>query len=162
MKPNKSRLIGSAKKWIIACFCSMISFTMMSQSIDLDVIGSNGKVNEQIAWTVGEIILRNNNPSILTDGFHQGELLVTSTINLYPLLEINIYPNPTISSIHIKHDYTRQLNFQLVDISGRPLRKGSLNTNMSSIDVSDFQSGNYFLLLFDTHTLLSTSKIIKI
>jgi len=97
------------------------------------------------AWTScpNEVLDKNHFNDYLCDSF-----VITKIVGIesYELEKgIAIYPNPSdffqINSIH-------QINsLELLDVQGRILFNKTLNENMSSLDLSGFQEGVYFLIL---------------
>lgn len=56
-----------------------------------------------------------------------------------------IYPNPAANYINVKTD--KALNYQLLDLSGRPLREGRISTGTYAIERHQLPSGTYLLIL---------------
>jgi Secretion system C-terminal sorting domain len=84
--------------------------------------------------------------------------LVTSKNNLES--KISVYPNPTKDIINLDSKISIS-NFQILDISGRIIKEANLDSNQSSIIISDLQTGNYILRLNAAEGIL-IKKIIKI
>ncbi|WCO03461.1 T9SS type A sorting domain-containing protein [Psychroserpens ponticola] len=71
--------------------------------------------------------------------------------------QIQIFPNPTSDTITIQNLNGQSFYFELYDVSGKKLMKTKLNT----IDVSNLNSGLYFLKMVSNSVIL-TKKVIKI
>ncbi len=70
---------------------------------------------------------------------------------------VSVYPNPTKNKVNIKSIATVN-SIQLFDIQGRMLQVQSSET--SSIDLSEYPSGVYFLKIFTANEII-TEKIVK-
>jgi len=80
----------------------------------------------------------------LTNCIVDSECSVTNTQDLYT--NINTYPNPVSDILYLdtNENWTKA---EIFDIAGRIMR--SVNLHSSSMDVSDLQSGTYFIRLKD-------------
>nr|WP_255785382.1 T9SS type A sorting domain-containing protein [Membranihabitans maritimus] len=73
---------------------------------------------------------------------------------------ISIFPNPSSSELYIKAPANIQIShWQLYDISGKLIRRNTINS--SSISIYDLRSGIYFLSLYQKNQYIGTYKIIK-
>ena len=74
---------------------------------------------------------------------------------------LNIYPNPTSGIIYVG-DVSKVSRIVLVDLSGRVLQDDKIDTLTNSVDYSNFNNGNYFLLVTsEDNTVLSIPIIIQ-
>ena len=87
--------------------------------------------------------LQNN--EILTQGFHQGDLKVTTAIfNLG--IKTKIYPNPTTKFIIIELEKNVNADILVYDINGKIVIEDKLNDeNQKQLDFSFLKQGNYLL-----------------
>jgi hypothetical protein len=78
-------------------------------------------------------------------------------------LEIMVYPNPATDFLKLKiENYeVKNLRFQLYDIKGSLLQDNKIVDNETSIVMSTYESGIYFLKVTDKTKLIKTFKIIK-
>jgi uncharacterized protein (TIGR02145 family) len=75
--------------------------------------------------------------------------------------QIKIYPNPTNNNINIiLTDIQFPVNYKLIDFTGKLLKSGELKTYESFINISEFSSGIYYLILNSSEVNLNY-KIIK-
>lgn len=151
-KKNISTIIKRVSFLIILCTSSLVSF---SQS----VIASGGDTHQNaistVSFTVGETVIETaQNANIITQGFHQTNLIIT-VVKENPKLDITVYPNPTINFINISNK-TPDTKLQLVDISGQVL----IETYDDEIDLTNYAVGNYILMVSDS-AFTSVYKIIK-
>lgn len=75
--------------------------------------------------------------------------------------EINIYPNPTNNFLSVYVEFPAKFEFiQLTDVNGRIIYLNNLSQSMNSIDLSNFNSGVYFVhLISGSETFVQ--KVIK-
>ncbi|MBK8724383.1 MAG: T9SS type A sorting domain-containing protein [Saprospiraceae bacterium] len=73
---------------------------------------------------------------------------------------MKIFPNPTNNAIQITGNPSiNNKNFTITDILGKTVKSGKINNPDDKIDLSDFNSGAYYLKIED---YLNAFKIIKI
>jgi hypothetical protein len=133
----------------------------------LVVIGSAGNStivgNNQLSWTIGEPIINTSiTPNgILTQGFHQGDILI-SVIDENNKINASIYPNPTTSEIVISIGEENLLNarYRLQDSFGKLLVERKIISKESNVSLESVPSASYFIqVLLDNQ--IKTFKIIK-
>lgn len=63
--------------------------------------------------------------------------------------EINIFvfPTATHSQLFVQNNEKENLNYEIIDLSGKQIANGNLIENLNSIDVSLFNNGMYFLII---------------
>ena len=75
--------------------------------------------------------------------------------------EIFIYPNPTTGIITIEyHQFTGNEKILMSDITGKPLLNSTLSGNVSTIDISSFSPGMFFIKII-TEEKVYVKKVIK-
>ena len=85
------------------------------------------------------------------------------------LVEINkdghlkIYPNPSSGILNIEFPKNNILdyNFTIVDINGKLISKGEINSNIKRIDIGDLKDGKYILNLKNSSSVISGFFILK-
>jgi len=85
------------------------------------------------------------------------------------LVEINkdghlkIYPNPStgILNIEIPKNKMGYYTYTIVDITGKLIFNGEINSNITKIDIGDFKDGKYVLNLQNSNTIISGFFILK-
>lgn len=70
--------------------------------------------------------------------------------------KLNVYPNPTVSDIHIRKESIEDLKYKLISPHGAILMEGIVNSNNMRIDLSHLKANVYFLKIDDT-----TIKVLK-
>lgn len=79
----------------------------------------------------------------------------------YLVKKVQVYPNPTRHELRISTDTSEQLNFLILDISGKIIRSGQLQQD-ATLDVSTLNAGMYILQLQSENGAYSGySKFIK-
>lgn len=88
------------------------------------------------------------------------ELVLTTGINeVSPFKEMFVYPNPTNSTLFIKTENYSSLQYSITNSIGQVIKQGQLNGN--NMDVSDLQTGIYFIRLKNDKGQWFSSKFIK-
>ena len=146
-------------------FSSIIS----AQSIAPDVIASNGNSsNIQLNWTLGEVMVDtySNGSNILTQGFHQTNLTITTVEDPNLLdLHVNVYPNPSSDRIIIEVSKSdKNLLLELYDMSGKLVLTETIpaEVNRKELNLSALATSYYLLKMFSNNgEIISTYKIQK-
>ena len=137
------------KKLLLILLClPMIGF---GQILSPSVVSSSGDSYSNggviMDYTLGEIVIEtfSNNANILTQGFHQGDLKVTTAVvNLD--IKTKIYPNPTTNFIIIELEKNVNAELLVYDINGKIVIKDKLrDEQQKQLDFSFLNQGNYFL-----------------
>ena len=148
----------------------LAGFSLHAQTLSPSVVSSSGGQGQgeglSIAWTLGEIITETfqNDELILTQGFHQTDLVITSIDELPGLdFEISAYPNPASHHVNIglKDGEYENLRYRLVDFQGREITNGDLEGTLTTVSFSGFRSGVYFLLISRGGQEIKSFKIVK-
>jgi hypothetical protein len=71
---------------------------------------------------------------------------------------VSVYPNPVGELLFIKTQEENIFGFEFLDISGKRLKHDEVNSNLFSMDISEFASGTYFLKL-RTASGVSTKRV---
>ncbi len=96
----------------------------VSHSNYKDVTGTLPIVNADVTHT---IYLE---PAAIEDGTDAGVL---------------IYPNPASGQLFIQADFSKNTEYSILDITGRQIAQGILKAGKNAIDVSNFDTGMYFV-----------------
>jgi hypothetical protein len=126
--------------------------------------GSGGSVS----YSVGQIVYTKNagTNGTAAQGVQQPyEISVVTAIEkaLDISLEMVVYPNPATDFIKLKiSNYDLQnLRYQLYDINGSLLLDNKVESNETSIIMSNYLPSTYFLKISDKNKVVKTFKIIK-
>ncbi|MBI9038190.1 MAG: T9SS type A sorting domain-containing protein [Bacteroidales bacterium] len=72
-----------------------------------------------------------------------------------------LFPNPASSIIHLKYSSIKPISIQIVDISGRPLKRIENFTTDQEIDISDLKTGLYFVYIINNQKHIVGKLLIK-
>lgn len=110
----------------------------------------NGTPAQQTSKT---IVIRNNYDAAL----------VTGIIAKTEALSINIFPNPAIDNIIVKHGFDPHSNplLTLTDVLGNNVLKTTLNNQEQAIDILSLTKGIYFATITSSEGKSKTIKIIR-
>jgi hypothetical protein len=149
------------KKIIVILFIAL-PLGLCGQSIDRQVVAAGGDYFEaattNISWTLGEMVVGNldNGDVYFTQGFHQGNLMVTFIGDKPVEFALKAYPNPVVNVLILESEKL-DLNYRLIDIKGNILENGIISSTSYELDLSPLPSGIYFLWVEENQT----HKIIK-
>ena len=137
------------QKLILILLC--LPFIGLGQVTTPSVVSSSGDSYSNggviMDYTLGEIVIEtfSNTANILTQGFHQGDLKVTTAVvNLD--IKTKIYPNPTTNFIIIELEKNVNADILVYDINGKIVIKNKLNEEQKKqLDFSFLNQGNYLL-----------------
>ena len=149
-------------KYLLLFLMTFLLDFASSQSIGLQTISSSGGTNSggQLHWTTGETVIYGN--QTLTQGFHQGKLIITAVDDLHNGYEFIAYPNPSQKGFFIKSAKIDNVDIVLYDLNGKILKQKMGIDLPDFIDISRFQTGIYFVRIKKDKQLLKTFKIEKI
>lgn len=157
---------------MLLCFILLLVHFTNGQSVDRDVLASNGDTQEsgqvEISWTIGETIINSFflESFNIVSGFQQPitdslEFVIEKDDNT-----VSIYPNPFFNYLVISFSIPTQEDMQikLIGSSGHLFRNMNLKKglNMVKMEVPELASGHYSLLFIVNNELISVQKIIKI
>lgn len=125
--------------------------------------GSNGLLS--LEWTVGETVINtfDNQEHILTQGFHQTEITVTSIEKLAGTdIAINVFPNPASQYINISiESQPENYSFALYDFNGREVAAGPLEDTQTLISLAGLTPSVYILRVKQSGKIIETFKVVK-
>ena len=145
----------------------MLSYIGFGQVLAPSLVSSSGNTfsigNIIMDFSLGEVVITThlNSSNILTQGFHQEILKVTTqVVNID--IKTKVFPNPTTSSLTIELDKKISAELLVYDIKGRVVIKDKLkNENTKTLNFGILKQGNY-LLYINTSDQQSIYKIQKI
>ena len=132
---------------------SIFTFLLIVQGlIAQEVISSGGDFCKNtygsVTYTIGEPAIESysNTSNIITQGFNQTKLTVTSTFTIPELnFTITAFPNPTQEFVIIKTTEFNDLYFQLFNETGQLIEKNKLNGTETLLTFNKYSSGNYLI-----------------
>lgn len=118
----------------------------------------------QLDWSVGEIVTSTHSAGdlVLTQGFHQGNYISTLVDDLFPDMQIAVFPNPTSDILNLAGFENRTgLTYTVTDMNGNLLQNQTISSDTEEIDFSSFSNGIYFISVSRNNQSFKTFKIIK-
>lgn len=139
--------------------CSIPAFT---QQIDLQSISSLGGSNpiSNTEWTTGETVIQGNDR--LTQGFHQGKIIITAIFETTAFPEILVYPNPAIQRITVEGIPEDSFRITLLNTEGKKILQKENVLLPCNLELGNFPPGSYFLHLATDQNRFKVFKINKI
>lgn len=152
--------------FILLLFSSFTLTAFAQQSVNASG-GNAGGIGGSASYSIGQIVYKTYSGSNGSEaqGVQQAFEISVLGENHFPEIELQleIYPNPTndILNLMIENRNFNQLEYSLFDISGKTLILGKPNGNQTNIDMSNYQTGIYFLKIYENNNEIKTFKIIK-
>lgn len=121
----------------------------------------------QLSWTVGEPVISTyvGSSRILTQGFHQSKLIVTSLRDFQVSgVKLTLYPNPLLEKIFVKSEGNKEndLRYSVLSTEGRLLQEGRIESSLHAIDMQNYSSGSYLLRISKSNgKRIQVFKVIK-
>lgn len=157
------------KKRISLLGLGLLPLLGTAQSIAPDVLATSGdhfsNATAQLSYTLGEPMTETvaAGSGMITEGFHQPDLLITAVTSYAPSVTMTIAPNPAGSFFTVSLDGTKEpVNLDVFDTEGRLLLEQILPAaDRSTVDISMLPAGVFLLRLSDqSGQLLKTAKLI--
>ncbi len=144
----------------------------MAQSISPEVIASAGEHYDngtvQLSWTLGEVMIDtyDNGTNIVTQGFHQTQLTVTSVDETLADVRLNMYPNPTseVLNIDLGNNET-DISIQLFDMGGKLIHQDKIEAFQTKyvVPMDKVSTGNYLVQMQSVDGKFNTThKVMKV
>lgn len=159
-------------KFLTTISLAVLPILGMAQSISPEVIASAGEHFDngttQLSWTLGEVVIDtyDNGTNILTQGFHQTQLTVTSVEESLSDVRMNMYPNPTSEFLNIElGNNENDINLQLFDMSGKLVHKDVINAYDTKyvLPMNNVATGNYLVQMQSVDGKMNTThKVMKV
>ena len=106
----------------LTVFCHHVK----AQTLHPDVISTSGTSfndgTSQLDWTMGEPVTATltAGSDILTQGFHQPDLLITNIRASSEDASLKVYPNPTVHSVNVQLDkISKECTIELMSADGK-------------------------------------------
>lgn len=132
--------------FLFLCFPLFIFGQVTTPTVITNSGGTFSNSSVIMDFSIGELAVQTlQNNEILTQGFHQGDLKVTTAlINLG--IKTKIYPNPTTNFIIVELEKNVNADIKVYDINGKIVIEDKLNDeNEKQLDFSFLKQGNYLL-----------------
>jgi hypothetical protein len=155
---------------LLLCFSvSVIATFSFAQSTSPQVISTSGNSfnigSSQLDWTLGEPVTAtlNAGSNLLTQGFHQPNLTVTSINQPQTGYTVNIFPNPSTDVINIEFkDRKGNLTVQLSSVDGKILESKKVDNLITlQLTMAQYKAGTYLLSIMDDQSKVRTYRVVK-
>jgi len=150
------------------CCLSILNF-IQAQELVTNAGGYVTNTNTSLGWSVGQVVINTFTTSgaILTQGFHQADLIITSIDKpVSDTYQLKVYPNPTNSLLLIRSDNPivslSDYEILIYDMQGQLVlrQKGALD--MITIDMMSYAPSVYLLKVVSSdNIIIQTFHIIK-
>jgi hypothetical protein len=160
------------KKVLILLLLLAIGFGVSAQNLYVQPIDNN----EQIAFSLAELEItfsnrtmtvgqtwsfQLNNVRNLSFVQNTNEPPTNITMN-FGNDKIRLFPNPVKDELTLSIQMpTQNLSYRIFDMAGRQLKTENINSETTTINVQNFQVGNYVLKLIQSGQEIQSFKIIK-
>lgn len=155
------------------CLFSILFILMLiapSKGHGQEVLATAGTYAEaaqgSLNWTIGEPLIATGiaGETILSQGFHQPLLMVTSVEAVDPKIALKLYPNPSSDLLNIELLETGGNDFEAVLFhpDGKALKRQRLD--FQAVQVMNLQSlpaGTYLLSVFQDQELQASFSVVK-
>lgn len=156
-------------KKVLLLFFTLISMYVFGQTNKFEVIASSGgygsSTQGSLSWTIGEPVIETliNGTTNLTQGFHQGNLIVSTIPDLLKKEELDamVYPNPVDDILTVKCSKTDNISIELYDELGKLLLLKQNIIDGHIINLQNLSRGSYMLKIINEKQNNKTVKIIK-
>jgi hypothetical protein len=161
----------NGRSLLVLIFCTSL-LSVRAQSIERSVIASSGgqgqSATAQLSWTCGEstILTLQSPTNMLSQGFQQlNPIQVTGFPDAYSSsIAFSVFPVPCADHLDIQifRSSGKVVSWILINSIGAQIKSGKITDPLGHIDMSDLQSGTYFLRMTEDQTgYLKTFSIIK-
>jgi hypothetical protein len=129
--------------------------------------GNAESTDGSLSYTIGQVFYKEATDSNFTvnagvqQAFEISEVL--SITNPESNFSITLYPNPATDFINItlNGDNNLSANYSLIDLNGRTINSGKIDSLNKRINISELESATYLLTLITTDNQIKTYKILK-
>ena len=158
------------KAFIVSLAACSMSLMLNAQELSVEVVASSGNTFEQssasLEWTLGETVVEtySDATATLTQGFHQPTIEVSTSYENPDIdIGINVYPSPFTENLTVELDELKDpVQITFYDVKGNKILVQSMDSNLSTLNLSQFLPGEYFLSVTDKQgKLIKTITVIK-
>jgi len=89
------------------------------------------------------------------------EVIEALSIDDFNTITLKVFPNPTDNILNVHLDLLDNISYQIVDLSGRSVISGKLNTLKSKIELSALEASIYILNISKNNSIIQSYKISK-
>lgn len=139
---------------------------LSAQSLDRQVIGTSGRqyvtAGARVVFTIGEPLTSTltADEGVITQGFHQGTITVTSVAGMRNPLSVKVYPNPVTQSLTVENP-TDGTAWRLHALDGHLLGSGTLIKGANLLNLSMLRQAVYTLSISSPDGERNAYRIVK-
>jgi hypothetical protein len=160
------------KQIVILMFVITGATAAAAQSLSPTVLSSSGGSgsadNVSLSWTAGELITQNfsSDTLLLTQGFQQGKITVTTAVNeLNGLnMDVKVYPNPVrnVLNVNFQGMIDQTVRLKLMNLKGKVVMSREIHdpSSISRLNINEATPGAYMLEV-NVNGKSKTFKIVK-
>lgn len=146
------------KKFLFLFLFSAMFYIVKAQDIEREVIASATSSMENgtllLNATLGETViatLEGSNALSVSSGFHQADLIFTNTYEPFSDLDVQVFPNPTSSSIRISTSSKDDVTVVVYNLMGQALLQKELMApiEQAALSLDELPAAHYFLKITD-------------
>lgn len=151
------------KRLLLLASCWFLSAGVWSQEVISSQGDSYTNSSGSLDFTIGEAVTftGSDGTNDLTQGFHQSNWSFVGVDDQLPEIIISVFPNPMEETLVISTEEFDNVNYKMIDASGRIVRENKLTETNTNISVGELSPGNYQIVLFENERQTKTFKLIK-
>lgn len=149
----------------VAIFTMLASASWAQQSVHTsggEAVGAGGSSS----YSVGQTVYTTNSNasgSVAQGVQHAYEIFAVGVSEVLVDFSMLVFPNPTTDgvSISIGNYQNEALEFQLFDLQGKLLDKGTINSAETLVDMQNLATSSYMLNVYQNGKIVQSFKIVK-
>lgn len=152
-------------KHIILLIAGFLPSVLFAQLHDV-VAASGGSMTsggKNLSFTLGEVMVTTLTTATvsLTQGFQQPGIIVTGTDEGVPGLQVEAWPNPVRTAVHLAAAPGLLLHYKLFDMNGILVDQNALVEAETDISFEDLPPAVYLLKVYKDLLEIKTFRIVK-
>lgn len=154
------------KPILVAALCTGVTMLAQGQQATTSSGGDFSGSGGTVAFSIGQPVVESLSGSsgTVNPGVQQPfEFFTVWVEELAPLIELNVFPNPTRQdlSLWVKGLVPAQLEYRLIDASGRVVIADRIASDRTQLAIADLPAAIYFLHVSQEGRPTHTFRIIK-
>ena len=153
-------------KTFVALVLILCAAHLFCQEVVSSAGGNSAGVSKQVSWTVGEPVIETNMNGlyILTQGMHQGNLIVTVARELEGLnYLVSAYPNPVSRFVRLEigAPKIKGFSYALFNADGQLLLQEDINDKITTIPMDAYTHSSYLLRVMSDGKEIKVFRVVK-
>lgn len=163
---NQKRYTMKIKLLLLVLALLFFQMSFAQQSVNASG-GNVSNASGSVSYSIGQVFSKSSASAThsIIEGVHQPFEISILGVDQYPSinLEMKVYPNPTASHLflNVGGDLSKEMSYQLFDISGRMIDQQKVLQRETKIDLTARNSGVFLLIVTSGNQKLKTFKVIK-